>query len=253
MKTISTNECARRLNCSISNVNYLLRKGAIAGVKGRKKWAVDADSFERHIAEYNHMSDCRSEIRELEHELHERKEFLQMQIKHTKFNGWFLNEAIRALQTIFCETNTQFDIGDVLYYGPEHVAKGIGKRYATITKSMRRLVKHLQNMPKYLDVIQENNALAQKLQLAETALARCAKKLQPHENVQIECVKLVDCDLPIGTLNRLASADLKTIGDLCDCKKSRLLKIRNFGIKKADEIEEFLSKYGLALKAEQKY
>ena len=54
-----------------------------------------------------------------------------------------------------------------------------------------------------------------------------------HKNV-------VDCDLSIRALCCLKAAGIKTVGDLCEKKKSDLLMLRNFGKKTIMELNDFM-------------
>ena len=57
--------------------------------------------------------------------------------------------------------------------------------------------------------------------------------------------KLCDCDLSIRALCCLKAADIETVGDLCRCKKTELLRLSNFGKRSMLEIEDFLHDNGI--------
>ncbi len=57
--------------------------------------------------------------------------------------------------------------------------------------------------------------------------------------------KIEDLKLGIRTVNCLAAADIKTLGDLVQYNKSDLLKLRNFGQKSLKDLEKVIEERGL--------
>ncbi|WP_341653401.1 DNA-directed RNA polymerase subunit alpha [Blattabacterium cuenoti] len=57
--------------------------------------------------------------------------------------------------------------------------------------------------------------------------------------------KLSDMDLSVRTKNCLKSASITTIEDLVSCSRSNILKMRNFGKKSLDELENKMKEKGL--------
>lgn len=53
------------------------------------------------------------------------------------------------------------------------------------------------------------------------------------------------CDLDVRIQNGMRGADIETFADLATLEKSNLLRIRNFGIKSFNELEDFLKSKGL--------
>lgn len=58
--------------------------------------------------------------------------------------------------------------------------------------------------------------------------------------------KLADCELSVRALNCLKAADVETIADLVQLKKSELLKFRNFGKKSLSELDDLLESMNLS-------
>ena len=56
---------------------------------------------------------------------------------------------------------------------------------------------------------------------------------------------LVDCDLSVRALCCCRNAGLHTVADLAACKKTDLLKMRNFGKRTLTELDDFLADLGL--------
>lgn len=61
-------------------------------------------------------------------------------------------------------------------------------------------------------------------------------------------IYLQNCDLSVRCLNCCSAADINTINDLIQYRKSDLLKFRNFGNKSIQELELLLSEHGLTFK-----
>ena len=71
-----------------------------------------------------------------------------------------------------------------------------------------------------------------------------------YEVSELLSKRLSDCNLSVRCLCCLKAAELETVRDLCRCKKTDLLKFRNFGKRSLMELEEFLEKNGLTWEME---
>ena len=60
---------------------------------------------------------------------------------------------------------------------------------------------------------------------------------------QLLKTKRVDMDLSVRALNCLKAADVETLGDLVQFKKTDLLTFRNFGKKSLTELDDLLDVY----------
>ena len=58
-------------------------------------------------------------------------------------------------------------------------------------------------------------------------------------------IPLADIGLSVRAFNCCKSKDIRTIGELVSFKQSDLMKLRNFGRKSMNELEELLARYGL--------
>ena len=56
---------------------------------------------------------------------------------------------------------------------------------------------------------------------------------------------IFECGLSVRAMNCLERADIHTVGDLVQWKRSDLLKLRNFGLHTIREIEDFLINHDL--------
>lgn len=63
---------------------------------------------------------------------------------------------------------------------------------------------------------------------------------------QLLKTRLVDLDLSVRALNCLKSADVDTLGQLCEFNRADLLKFRNFGKKSLTELDEKLASLNLS-------
>ena len=63
---------------------------------------------------------------------------------------------------------------------------------------------------------------------------------------QLLKTRLVDLDLSVRALNCLKSAEVDTLGQLCEFNRNDLLKFRNFGKKSLTELDEKLESLNLS-------
>ena len=63
---------------------------------------------------------------------------------------------------------------------------------------------------------------------------------------QLLKTRLTDLDLTVRALNCLKSADVDTLGELCQFSRADLLKFRNFGKKSLTELDAKLASLGLS-------
>lgn len=73
------------------------------------------------------------------------------------------------------------------------------------------------------------------------------KKQEPEENANLE-LSIEDLELSARSSNCLRKAGIQTVSELVARPMKDLMKIKNFGKKSADEINEKLLQYGLSLK-----
>jgi len=77
-----------------------------------------------------------------------------------------------------------------------------------------------------------------------------SKALAPSYGAELLSRPIKDIGLSTRSENCLLRGNIRTIGELLNCTKSDLLKIRNLGKMALKEIEEQLAKHGLALRDE---
>ena len=70
------------------------------------------------------------------------------------------------------------------------------------------------------------------------------KKLEGRELTFEDSIRSMYPPLSMRTQNILLRAGFKTIGDVMNCTKTDLVKIRNMGKKSLDEVEDKFSRFG---------
>lgn len=267
---ISVAEMARRLNCSISNITYLLRQRVIAGQRTKSGWNVNRQDFEAYISDYISILEAEENIGYYKEELEASKRCLRSTIKQHRTLEWLFIEAIKQLNNIFIKTNTHrfFDIEKLF---DEGLTVTINKKEAEwnlsrartnqiINRELRRLIQKLRNMPAYEKLQEENKALQVKLAVKQMTIDNLMAKLkyeESHADADIQeneklLTKVVDIeDFSIRTLNALHICGVKTVSQLCQKTEYDLLKIRNFGGKSLNEVKNWLFKNNLQLKKRQ--
>lgn len=106
-------------------------------------------------------------------------------------------------------------------------------------KSYRRMLNETIELRRLRDEVKEKDRELQQLRkmlnVSEPDMEMC----------KLLSTELVDMDLSVRTINCLKSADICTVGELVQCNKLELLKIRNFGKKSLSELDDLLYRLGL--------
>lgn len=112
----------------------------------------------------------------------------------------------------------------------------------------RRLKQEVENMRADLRLLNRelNIQREEERRLAEMEEEERIRVITEHDRVlKLYATRLVNCNISVRSLNCLKSLDIDTIGDLCKCSKTYLLKARNFGKKSLNELVDFLEEKGL--------
>lgn len=105
------------------------------------------------------------------------------------------------------------------------------------------------------DAISEGvDMLTDYLQLLKDLPGSSKEEVQEEKNVDVEkgySINIEDLDLSLRSFNCLKRANINTIGDITSKTKSEISKIKNFGKKSMDEIEQNLKDLNLSFKDEE--
>lgn len=263
---ISVAEMAKRLNCSISNITYLLRARVIAGQKTKSGWNVSRADFEAYIKDYISIMEAEANIASMEKELEAKKKEIKASLKHNKTMEWLLVETVKQLNRIFINnTKRYFDIESLYQEGMTSIIDEKQKEWCLsrertlqiINKEIRRLVQMIRNMPKLTELQEENKALKTRIEVKQMVIDNLKEKLNFYYNIgaeikddEILAKRIFDIEeFSIRTINACMSCGIKTVSQLCQMTKYDLLKIRNFGGKSLIEVEDWLKKHGLQLQS----
>lgn len=265
-KLITTPEAAKILNCTVSNVGYLLRAGIIPGQKNRL-WRIDETAVKAYAKQYKRIADTADKISDLERQLAEKEKEMRRQIKDLKLRLHIIEPCISALQTLFADRNCQrpFDIAECLKNGIKPVAIQKAKEWhmgATmsaqiyISKQIKLFLHELNKAGNFADLKAENEILRNRLNITEITIKKHIRENPTWVDKMIYSDKpeyerpIKMLELPVRAQTCLSGFDIKTIGELCCYTRSDLLKIRNLGNQTADEIEAALGALQLQLKTE---
>lgn len=69
--------------------------------------------------------------------------------------------------------------------------------------------------------------------------------------VDVTKVPVEKLPLSVRCINCLKAADLYTLGDVTNCTRWQLLKLRNFGRKALSELDKIMDEYGLTFRTER--
>lgn len=116
-------------------------------------------------------------------------------------------------------------------------------------KALRRAVASMKSYRRMLNETIELRRLRDEVKEKDRELQQLRKMLNAPEPDGEMCkllsTELVEMDLSVRALNCLRSADIRTVGDLVQHKKTELLKIRCFGKRTLRELDDFLARLGL--------
>lgn len=266
---ITAAEIARRLDCSVSNVNYLLRHGTIAGQRTASGWKIKKEDFEKYFGDYVTIETATKNTKELKDELERLERDYKKRITYLIMQFSAFDNIICGIQYLFQTYQTDkdckrcFKISDLFYRGMHNVTAEISEEWGLtqertrqiVNRELRRFFHYLYTLPKYKTITQENEALKIKLELSEqvnrrilkhlNALNEQAAKEAALNNLPVCARKVTEFDLSIRALNCLRAADIETVGDLINYSKRDLMRFRNFGKKSLIELEDFVESLGL--------
>lgn len=102
------------------------------------------------------------------------------------------------------------------------------------------------------EVTWENSPKKVTIELAEPKRELTNTAISTEESVQLNAPAnpilrrgIFECGLSVRAMHCLECADIHTVGDLVQWKRSDLLKLRNFGLHTIREIEDFLIDHDL--------
>jgi predicted DNA-binding protein YlxM (UPF0122 family) len=125
-------------------------------------------------------------------------------------------------------------------------AHGIERDTLALLRENELLKSH--NTQLYEKFSREKEALVSKQFLSSTAAKHFIQHKLDIRDLKKNIIHELDTDLSVRTLNCLKMADIETLEDLLEYKKSELLRFRNFGKKSLDELCYWLEdKYKLQL------
>ncbi len=132
--------------------------------------------------------------------------------------------------------------------------KSVDPTYA-LKNALDILIEHFQFLLNNLQNQKENQSVVENTKEAEE---ENSSKPQTHEESKApsdvssiyDKMRIEDLELSVRALNSLKRGKIETVGELLQKDEKSLLKIKNFGTKSLEEINEKLEKLGLKLKAE---
>ena len=253
MGLITKKEAARILGRSERAIDEWISQGVLKTHLVKQTRYIDGDTVDA-------LKDTEADIT---HAMQERQKALKAIEEETSalrqrenFNKWSVREAVMAFVAAL----------DVLNDGEKQVLVGVmeGCSYESIGedfcvtrervrqifyKALRRVSASMGSYRRMLNETIELRRLRDEVKDKDRELRQLRKMLnvpeQDHEKCKLMSMKLVDMDLSVRTINCLKSADICTVGELVQCKKLELLKIRNFGKKSLSELDELLDRLGL--------
>lgn len=133
--------------------------------------------------------------------------------------------------------------------------------YFRYISSVKKYRKNLERMVDYANLVEGNRKLEEELKETKAQLQRLQTDMDEYreryervdneeswkEKYPILTKDIMDLDLTVRTLNVLRSYDFKNLGEVIIYDRSQLLKMRHFGKKCLNEIQDLLELHGLEL------
>jgi len=253
MGLITKNEAARILGRSERAIDEWIAQGVLKTHLVKQTRYIDGDTVD---ALKDTEADITHAMQERQKTLDAIKEETSALRQRENFNKWSVREAVMAFVAAL----------DVLNDGEKQVLVGVmeGCSYESIGedfcvtrervrqifyKALRRVSVSMGSYRRMLNETIELRRLRDEVKEKDRELRQLRKMLNVQEQDREKCklmsTELVDMDLSVRTINCLKSADICTVGELVQCKKLELLKIRNFGKKSLSELDELLDRLGL--------
>ncbi len=132
--------------------------------------------------------------------------------------------------------------------------KSVDPTYA-LKNALDILIEHFQFLLNNLESQKENQTVVEDDKEAEEEnLSKSETSEEPAMPADVfsiyDKMRIEDLELSVRALNSLKRGKIETVGELLQKDEKSLLKIKNFGTKSLEEINEKLEKLGLKLKAE---
>ena len=253
MGLITKKEAARILGRSERAIDEWISQGVLKTHLVKQTRYIDGDTVDA-------LKDTEADIT---HAMQERQKALEAIEEETSalrqrenFNKWSVREAVMAFVAaldVLNDVEKQVLVGVMEGCSYESIGEGFcvtRERVRQIFyKALRRVSASMGSYRRMLNETIELRRLRDEVKEKDRELRRLRKMLSvpelDREMCKLMSMKLVDMDLSVRTINCLKSADICTVGELVQCKKLELLKIRNFGKKSLSELDELLDRLGL--------
>jgi DNA-directed RNA polymerase subunit alpha len=126
---------------------------------------------------------------------------------------------------------------------------------AALKDALNILIEHFEFLLNNLQGQKENKVAIEDDKKAEKDVLLPSQTIEesktPPDSFEIyDKMRIEDLELSVRALNSLKRGKIETVGELLQKDEKSLLKIKNFGTKSLEEINEKLEKLGLKLKAE---
>ncbi len=112
------------------------------------------------------------------------------------------------------------------------------------------LIEHFEFLLNNLQGQKENQVVVENDKKEEKETSTLEEPMPSDSFAIYDKMRIEDLELSVRSLNSLKRGKIETVGELLQKDEKSLLKIKNFGTKSLEEINEKLGKLGLKLKAE---
>ena len=280
-KFIPTAEAAKIAGVTSETIRNVAKAGAIAYRMRKHLFIVNREDVEKYVATISDIHSAMTDIEELKQsliseqaELNEQLEAMRIIYRERMLNMDMFPKRIAVIRdfllTILSSISRYVEMEDC---GISHREWNVlwealqGKSFEDIGNNMNPPVtkqtanqvwhKGLRKMVlvkgMFEHLKEENNYLKKELQEKNDKIA--SLHAQPENNLVVDdptrkLSKLLatyvrDLDISVRAKNCLCAAEIKTVRDLVNYKRSDLLRFRNFGKRSITELEEWLEKHGL--------
>ena len=253
MGLITKKEAARILGRSERAIDEWIAQGVLKTHLVKQTRYIDGDTVD---ALKDTEADITHAMQERQKALDAIKEETSALRQRENFTKWSVREAIMAFVAALDVLN---DVEKRVFVGVMEGCsyESIGEDFCVTRervrqifyKAFRRVSASIKSYRRMLNETIELRRLRDEVKEKDRELQQLRKMLNVSEPDMEMCkllsTELVDMNLSVRTINCLKSAGVCTVGELVQCNKLELLKIRNFGKKSLWELDDLLDRLGL--------
>ena len=218
----------------------------------------DVEKYAQSISEINQIErdidDYKKEIVKKSEQLRDAKEEMDGRLADMNMFPEQIQNITFLLSSIiprFVERLSDREVEVVLLILQGKTLTEVGEKVKLTRERTRQIwVKAVHKITCFPDDLQKKDKLiedmSKKILELESRLNANGVNTMPYNNTQLLEKPVRDCNFSVRAMNCLMAAEIKTVGELIQYPRQKLLKFRGFGPSGLRELENWLTAHGLA-------